>query len=442
MENWKGKGGIFIVILIALITIISCSEDDLPSGSGNHEPYPPYSPSPNHGSMHRSVNSDLSWQCDDPDGDPLHYTLYFSETETLQLIIEDYANTTYALDRLDGNTTYYWQVISFDNQGDSAVGQLWTFATLSDSNHAPDAPSNPSPVSGAIDQPISRTLTWACTDPDFGDFLNYSIYFDTAAVPAFRQSGLSNASFNPGELMPSTWYRWRVVAYDNTGDSTSGPIWSFMTGGEAEGVFAAISLSRTIIPVGDLFTRTDELLARFDSAYAPCEGIIPLEAEEVTCNEYILNWDTNLNLHRYSDQINFSFLESGEIYVFEVGGPPIVPSLIDSIVFPSTDIYITLPELDDTISIESFTVNWAGAGQGIVNIMLLSGNDTTGVSVETDNDGSYTFAGEELESLGGQSGEYEIMMVYNDKILIDAAGYDSRSFIKARIISVVEVYVQ
>ncbi len=441
IRNYKSI--ILFIFLIAIAAIFACGDDDSPTETTNHPPYQPYSPSPINGSSNRSVDSDLSWSCEDPDENPLTYTLYFSETETLNVLLADLDTAFYALGTLENNESYYWKVVAYDNQGDSTEGAIWSFSTAPGSNSAPNTPGNPSPAGGATGQATNVNLSWSCTDPDYGDYLNYNIYFDTATVPSIAATALSSASYDPGELLPSTWYRWRVVAYDNYNDSTSGPVWSFQTGGEAEGVFAAMAIARTIVPVDDNgFFRMDEIVARFDSAYAPCDPITPLEAEDVSCNEYLLSWNAALGLHKYSDMVNFSFLDLGESYTFEISGSIIVPALTDSIDFPDTETYITSPELNDTLSINGFTVSWAGVGTDSVYIMLLSGDDTTAVSVLTDNDGSHTFSGDDLESLGGQAGEYGLMLIYQKENLIDATGYDSRSYIWARIINVVTVRLQ
>ncbi|MCD4736948.1 MAG: hypothetical protein K8R53_12965, partial [Bacteroidales bacterium] len=44
------------------------------------------------------------------------------------------------------------------------------------SKQPPSPPSNPSPVNGAIDQPINTNLSWTCTDPE-NDPLTYDVYF-------------------------------------------------------------------------------------------------------------------------------------------------------------------------------------------------------------------------------------------------------------------------
>jgi hypothetical protein len=116
--------------------------------------------------------------------------------------------------------------------------------------------------------------------------------------------------------------------------------------------------------------------------------------------------------------------------------------LIDSIRFPGAETYLTNPAMGDTVGLDGFTVQWAGAGTGDVLFMILSGNDTTGVTITTENDGEYEFSPNDLAPLVGQSGDYAIMMIHQNETLIDANGYDPRSYIWARVINIVQVYME
>ena len=95
-------------------------------------------------------------------------------------------------------------------------------------NYPPYSPTNPSPTNGATAQPLNLTMTWTCIDPD-GDPLTYDVYFGTGNNPPLVSSNQSNASFNPGNLITNTTYYWKIVAKDNQGHTTSGPLWNFAT---------------------------------------------------------------------------------------------------------------------------------------------------------------------------------------------------------------------
>jgi hypothetical protein len=104
----------------------------------------------------------------------------------------------------------------------------YEFATGGGGNNPPNQPANPNPPNGASDQPVNLTLTWSCTDPD-GDPLTYDIYFGTSNNPPLALANQSNTSFNPGQLNNSSIYYWKIVAKDNQGANTSGPVWNFTT---------------------------------------------------------------------------------------------------------------------------------------------------------------------------------------------------------------------
>ncbi|MCP4583050.1 MAG: hypothetical protein GY839_15685 [candidate division Zixibacteria bacterium] len=436
------RGILLCAILVSFIA--GCGEDEeTPTGPINYAPNTPYSPTPGDGWMNRPVESELYWRGGDPNvGDVVTYDLYFDALETPPLLAEDLTDTTFNLGTLEPMTTYYWKVIAFDRLGESAAGPVWNFTTEAGPNIPPNAPANPSPADGAVDQPLFLNLSWICSDPDADDTLAYYVYFDTSVPPQTVSPRLTEAIYDPGALEPETEYFWKVVAYDNYGDSTVGPVWDFTTGAAAEGIFGAFAVVRMIMYVEDQLFRFDEIVARFDSEYAPCDPISPLEADGVTCNEFMLDWDPALSLHKYPDTPVQPFISLSGEYIFNVEASSQVPLLIDTIDFPASEPYITNPENDDTLSISGFSVTWSGAGVGDVRFILMTGDDSTGVTVETDNDGSYTFTGTDLEPLGGQAGEYMIMMIHQNSEAIAAAGYDSRSFIWARVINIVSIYLE
>jgi len=435
-----------LVTFMFLISILSGCDSNKPNNQEdgpNEPPDTPFNPTPAHTSNFQSIETEIFWRCLDPDGDALTYDVFFGIDENPPLIVEKQADTLCLLGTLDYFTTYYWKVNAFDNYGDSATGPLWRFTTEASPNLPPNPPGYPSPADGATDQPIALTFSWTSSDPDGDDTLSYYVYFDTTSNPAPASGRLTDESFNPGLLNPETHYYWRVVAYDNYGDSTSGPVWEFTTGAAADGIFAALVVGRIITIVDDTPFALDEIVARFDSAYAPCIPVTPLEADGVTCNEYLLLWHLSLGLHKYTDPYYSPFIELGDTYVFEVFGNLIIPALIDSIDFPSTEPILTDPVESDTVSISGFDIVWTGAEEGTtVRFVLITDVDTTGTSVETANDGSYTMTSEDLEPLGELAGEYGLLLVRQNSKAITADGYDSRGYIWARVMNLITIYVE
>ncbi len=95
-------------------------------------------------------------------------------------------------------------------------------------NHPPGSPSNPTPPDSAIGQLTHITLSWTCIDPD-QDSLSFNFYFGDTLNPVLVQSGITINSFDQDSLDENTTYYWRIVAMDNKGGITSGPIWRFIT---------------------------------------------------------------------------------------------------------------------------------------------------------------------------------------------------------------------
>ncbi|MCF8367245.1 MAG: T9SS type A sorting domain-containing protein, partial [Bacteroidales bacterium] len=100
---------------------------------------------------------------------------------------------------------------------------------LMDENQPPEVPSNPNPIDGAINQPINTFFSWFCTDPN-GDPLTYDVYIGTTNPPGnIVSTGQSETTYDPGLLEYEAEYFWKIVAYDNHGNLTVGPVWSFLT---------------------------------------------------------------------------------------------------------------------------------------------------------------------------------------------------------------------
>jgi hypothetical protein len=51
----------------------------------------------------------------------------------------------------------------------------------------------------------------------------------TASPPSLVQSGWTDTTFRPTNVASMTQYYWRVMVYDNHGDSAVGPLWQFQT---------------------------------------------------------------------------------------------------------------------------------------------------------------------------------------------------------------------
>lgn len=101
-------------------------------------------------------------------------------------------------------------------------------------NHPPNHPSNPTPSSlldGVVIQSLNVTLGWIGSDSD-GDTLTYDIYFGTNdnTPDTLISSNQANTSHSLATLSSNTHYYWKVIARDEHGATTTGPVWAFFTG--------------------------------------------------------------------------------------------------------------------------------------------------------------------------------------------------------------------
>jgi hypothetical protein len=101
-------------------------------------------------------------------------------------------------------------------------------------NNPPNVPSNPSPANHATGIATSADLSWTGGDPDAGDVVTYDVYFGTSASPPLVLNNQWVTTYDPGTLADDTRYYWKIVATDNHGASTTGPVWDFTTGGVVE----------------------------------------------------------------------------------------------------------------------------------------------------------------------------------------------------------------
>ncbi|UCD14363.1 MAG: PKD domain-containing protein [Thermoplasmatales archaeon] len=195
-------------------------------GRSNLPPYQPSNPNPANGSTNVSLKIDLNWTGGDPDGDPVTYDVYFGTNSTPPKVVSNQTNTSYDPGILNENTTYYWQIIAWDNQSASNKSLLWQFTT--GINNPPNQPSDPSPVNGSTGVNINVDLSWTGGDPD-NDTVTYDVYFGTNSTPPKVVSNQTNTSYDPETLDVETTYYWQIVAWDDIGAFTKGPIWEFIT---------------------------------------------------------------------------------------------------------------------------------------------------------------------------------------------------------------------
>jgi agmatine deiminase len=95
----------------------------------NTAPYTPGDPVPADGTTDVVVSTDVSWSGGDPDGDPVHYTVYFGTSNPPPSYATEVTETTYDLPVLDYDTHYYWYVKCYDGYGGISSMAVCDFTT-------------------------------------------------------------------------------------------------------------------------------------------------------------------------------------------------------------------------------------------------------------------------------------------------------------------------
>lgn len=121
--------------------------------------------------------------------------------------------------------------------------------SIPSSNQAPNAPFAPYPADGA-DQPSTGAMfVWTGTDPD-GDTLTYDVYLEAGDVTpdVLVSDNQSTNSYIPAGLAADTTYYWQIVATDEHGATTYGPVWTI--GAELD--------EMVLVPAGNFVMGCDE----------------------------------------------------------------------------------------------------------------------------------------------------------------------------------------
>ncbi|MBC7128614.1 MAG: PKD domain-containing protein [Thermoplasmatales archaeon] len=110
----------------------------------NSPPDKPSLISPSNGTTNVGINTILSWQCSDVDGDILTYDIYFG-TFSNPPYKETVSNTNYNPGTLSYSTTYYWRIVAKDGEYENS-SDIWQFTTMAYTPPTPPPPANLPPA--------------------------------------------------------------------------------------------------------------------------------------------------------------------------------------------------------------------------------------------------------------------------------------------------------
>ena len=197
------KLGYYFLYILSFVLIISCSAED---DSGTSTPPPttqqptptptPQVPAPGKSGLSAPENNEVCYEGEAVDAsnsevtfsweassDTDSYDLQITNQETSQTKTESGITSTSKAVTLATDVSYSWKVVSKANDtSDTTSSDTWQFYLAGDGqeNYAPFPSTILSPTSGAAVDASNGlvTLSWEGNDPDEGDSLTYTVYFD------------------------------------------------------------------------------------------------------------------------------------------------------------------------------------------------------------------------------------------------------------------------
>jgi len=176
-------------------------------------PNTPSNPNPANGATNVALNKDLSWT--GGGAGTITYDVYFGATSSPPKVSNNQSATTYDTGTLAYSTKYYWKIVAWDENQNTAQGPIWSFTTLTNPNSPPDDPDITGPVTGKPGSTYKYTIM--ATDPD-GDMVSAYVIWGDGTITDWT------ANHNSGEEFSIThsWaekgtYSVQVKVKDDTG---------------------------------------------------------------------------------------------------------------------------------------------------------------------------------------------------------------------------------
>ena len=182
------------------------------------EPDVPVAMGPDHLARHVPVNAVLRWRGTER---AAAYILQVSARPDFQFLlanVQDISGSTYTLNDLRHQTTYYWRVRAMNTGGLSSWSDVRQFTTIV---AAPGSPETVAPARFATDQPVRPRLIWQ-RGPRA---VQYTIQLSTNAEFSdviHERKELRDTTYTPPALQHEKSYFWRVKSVNRGGES----VWS------------------------------------------------------------------------------------------------------------------------------------------------------------------------------------------------------------------------
>ena len=239
------KLGHYFLYILSFVIIVSCSAEDDDSGTSSPPPTTqqttptptPQVPTPGKSGLSSPENNEVCYEGEAVDesnsevtfswessSDTDSYDLQITNQETNQTQTESGITTTSKDVTLATVFSYSWKVVSKANDtSDTTNSDTWQFYLAGDGqeNYAPFPSTILSPTSGATVDASNGlvTLSWEGNDPDEGDSISYTIYFDEVdGLQDPIEEDVLESSLEVSVESGTTYY-WRVKTYDGKSSS-------------------------------------------------------------------------------------------------------------------------------------------------------------------------------------------------------------------------------
>jgi hypothetical protein len=204
----KKVTAILLSLLLACFWGAGCGEDSPtdPGGGGggstNHSPTAPAintgAGAPADGATDQSISTQLHWTCSDPDGDALTYDVHFGQVSSPPAVSTGQSVMSYDPGTLTNGTTYYWQIVAEDPEGETTSSAVWSFTTVVQAGETVTAPSLVTgPPSGYTTDNLTYTANMATSSE--GHTVEYQFDWGDGTQSAWSTSQSANHSWSgPG----------------------------------------------------------------------------------------------------------------------------------------------------------------------------------------------------------------------------------------------------
>lgn len=212
----------------AVLRLVVEQGSSIGSNPYNRPPLAAYDPVPITLSENQSDGTVLRWAATDPDGDAVNFDVLFAaQGSDMKVVAQRQTESGYKVSGLLPFTTYFWQIITRDIYEAVTPSPIWQFKTGDLNNFAPYAPALPVPEDLSINQLPATLCTWTGGDPDAEDIVTYSFMLGTDKNSLQLKGRTRQTSLQLDSLTLGSTYYWQILAADNRGKETAGPVWRF-----------------------------------------------------------------------------------------------------------------------------------------------------------------------------------------------------------------------